>query len=63
MAKADDSAAEHAFQLEWLKYQLQISDGGPAGPAPTRESVMRAMEAKGAKEWSGCGQQSRRRKT
>jgi hypothetical protein len=53
MAKADDSAAERAFQLEWLKYQLQISDGGPAGPAPTRESVMRAMEAKGAKDGQG----------
>jgi hypothetical protein len=43
IAQADDSAAERAFQLEWLKYQLQISDSGPAGPAPTRESVMRAM--------------------
>jgi hypothetical protein len=53
IAQADDSAAERAFQLEWLKYQLQISDGGPAGPAPTRESVMRAMEAKDNKGGQG----------
>jgi len=53
MAKADDSAAERAFQLEWLKYQLQISDGGPAGPAPTRESVMRSKDAKNSKGAQG----------
>ena len=53
IAQAGDSAAEHAFQVEWLKYQLQISDGGPPGPAPTRESVMRAMAAKDNKGGQG----------
>lgn len=49
IAKADDSAAEREFQLEWLAYQLQNDYGGP-GPAPTRESVMRAMAAKDNKD-------------
>jgi hypothetical protein len=53
MARADDSAAERAFQLEWFKYQMQLTDGFNGGPPPTRESVMRSKDAKNSKGAQG----------
>jgi hypothetical protein len=59
MARADDSAAERAFQLEWFKYQMQLTDGFNGGPPPTRESVMRSREAKDSKGGQGVAGTSR----
>ena len=53
IARADDSAAERAFQLEWFKYQMQLTDGFNGGPPPTRESVMRSKDAKDSKGAQG----------
>jgi hypothetical protein len=49
IARADDADAERAFQLEWFKYQMQLTDGFNGGPPPTRESVMRSKDAKDSK--------------
>jgi hypothetical protein len=54
IARADDSAAERAFQLEWFKYQMQLTDGFNGGPPPTRESIMRSKEAKDSKGAHGA---------
>ena len=48
-ARADDSVSERAFQFEWFKYHLQITDGVLVGDAPTRNSVARYTQANDSK--------------
>jgi len=53
MAKADDSAAEHAFQLEWLKYQLQIQRRRACWPCANARIGHARNGSQGRQRWSG----------